>query len=147
MDLSNHCQFIGNLAKDPETRNLDGGNTVTQFTIATNSVYKNKQGEKTQDTQFHRIVAWGKLAEMVDKYFTKGMRVAVAGKLTHRSYESNGVTKYITEVVMSDFTFLGSSDNKGSGQGGQKRQTANTAAGEFATADKAPTEDPDDLPF
>ncbi len=147
MDLSNHCQFIGNLTKDPDVRNLDNGTTVAQFTVATNATYKNKNGEKVQDTQFHRIVAFGKIADVVSKYFTKGMRVALAGKLTHRSYQDNqGVTKYITEVVMSEFTFLGSSE-KQSNQGGQQRQTVNTPAGDFPAADSGNSDDPDDLPF
>ncbi len=81
---------------------------MAKFTIATNENYKNDKGEKVTDTQWHNVVAWGKTAEFVEKYLSKGKEVALEGKLTHRSYEDkNGDKKYFTEVVADEFLLLG----------------------------------------
>ena len=107
--LRNKVQLIGNLGKDPEITNLDGGKKLAKFTIATNETYKNQKGEKVTDTQWHNIVAWGKTAEIIENYVTKGKEVAVEGKLTSRSYDDKeGVKRYITEVVCNELVMLGS---------------------------------------
>ena len=107
--LRNKVQLIGNLGKDPEITNLDGGKKLAKFTIATNETYKNQKGEKVTDTQWHNIVAWGKTAEIIENYVTKGKEVAVEGKLTSRSYDDKeGVKRYITEVVCNERVMLGS---------------------------------------
>jgi len=98
--LRNKVQLIGNLGKDPEIINLESGKTLAKFAIATNESYKNSKGEKVTDTQWHNIVAWGKTAEIVEKYVGKGKEVAIEGKLTTRSWEDkDGIKRYITEVV------------------------------------------------
>ena len=107
--LRNKVQLIGNLGKDPEIVNLDGGKKLAKFSIATNETYKNQKGEKVTDNQWHNIVAWGKTAEIIESYVTKGKEVAIEGKLTSRSYDDKeGVKRYITEVVCNELVMLGS---------------------------------------
>lgn len=107
--LRNKVQLIGNLGNDPEIVNLDGGRKLAKFSIATNETYKNQKGEKVTDTQWHNIVAWGKTAEIIETYVTKGKEVAIEGKLTSRSYDDKeGNKKYITEVVCNELVMLGS---------------------------------------
>ncbi|MGB1042956.1 MAG: single-stranded DNA-binding protein [Tenacibaculum sp.] len=107
--LRNKVQLIGNLGKNPEIITLDSGKKLAKFSIATNESYKNAQGEKITDTQWHNVVAWNKTAEIIEKYLEKGSEVAIEGKLTSRSYEtSEGEKRYITEVVCSELLMLGS---------------------------------------
>ena len=106
--LRNKVQLIGNLGNDPEIINLESGKTLAKFSIATNESYKNAKGEKITDTQWHNIVAWGKTAEIIEKYVSKGKEVAVEGKLTSRSYETKeGEKRYVTEVVCNELLMLG----------------------------------------
>ncbi|MFK5890109.1 MAG: single-stranded DNA-binding protein [Flavobacteriaceae bacterium] len=107
--LRNKVQLIGNLGNAPEIITLDSGKKLAKFSIATNDTYKNAQGEKVQDTQWHNIVAWNKTAEIVEKYLDKGKEVAIEGKLTTRSYDDkDGNKRYITEVVCNELLMLGS---------------------------------------
>jgi single-strand DNA-binding protein len=100
--------LIGNLGQDPEIVNMDNGNKLAKFSIATSESYKNAQGEKVEDVQWHNIVAWGKTAEIVENYLAKGKQVAVEGKLTHRTYETAaGERRYITEVRCNELLMLG----------------------------------------
>ena len=106
--LRNKVQLIGNLGNDPEIINLESGKTLAKFSIATNESYKNANGEKVTDTQWHNVVAWGKIAQIVEKYVTKGKEVAIEGKLTSRSYETKeGEKRYVTEVVCNELLLLG----------------------------------------
>ena len=106
--LRNKVQLIGNLGNDPEIINLESGKTLAKFSIATNESYKNAQGEKVTDTQWHNIVAWGKTAQIVEKFVTKGKEVAIEGKLTTRAWEDkDGVKRYTTEVVCNELLMLG----------------------------------------
>lgn len=106
--LRNRVQLIGNVGNDPEVKTFDGGKKVANLTIATNESYRNEKGEKVEQTEWHRVVAWGKTAEIIEKYVSKGKEIAVDGKLTHRSYDDkNGEKRYITEVVVSEITLLG----------------------------------------
>jgi len=106
--LRNKVQLIGNLGNDPEIITLESGKKLAKFSIATNENYKNGQGEKVTDTQWHNIVAWGKTADIVEKYVTKGKEVAIEGKLTSRSYDTKeGEKRYITEVVCNELLLLG----------------------------------------
>lgn len=106
--MKNTVQLIGNVGNDPEIKNFDGGRKLANLTIATNDSYKNDKGEKVEQTEWHKVVAWGKTAEIIEKYVTKGLQIAVEGKLTHRSYEDkNGEKKYITEVVLNEVLLLG----------------------------------------
>ena len=106
--LKNKVQLIGNLGQDPEIVNMDNGSKLANFSIATSESYKNAQGEKVEDVQWHNVVAWGKTAEIVENYLAKGKQVAVEGKLTHRSYETKeGEKRYITEVRCNELLMLG----------------------------------------
>lgn len=106
--LRNKVQLIGNLGNDPEIINLESGKTLAKFSIATNESYKSAEGEKVTDTQWHNIVAWGKTAQIIEKYVGKGKEVAIEGKLTTRSWEDkDGIKRYTTEVVCSELLMLG----------------------------------------
>jgi len=107
--LRNKVQLIGNLGNAPEIITLDSGKKLAKFSIATNDTYKNAQGEKVQDTQWHNVIAWNKTAEIVEKYLEKGKEVAIEGKLTTRSYDDkDGNKRYVTEVVCNELLMLGS---------------------------------------
>jgi single-strand DNA-binding protein len=106
--LRNRVQLIGNLGNDPEIISLDSGRKLAKFSIATNESYKNQEGERVTDTQWHNVVAWGKTAEIIETYVTKGKEVAIEGKLSHRSYDdTNGNKRYATEVVCTELLMLG----------------------------------------
>lgn len=106
--LRNKVQLIGNLGQDPEIVTLESGSKLAKFSVATNEVYRNSKGEKITDTQWHNVVAWGKTAEIVESYLTKGNEVAVEGKLIHRSYETKeGEKRYVTEVKCNELLMLG----------------------------------------
>ena len=105
-NLRNSVQLIGHLGKDPEVKIFGKSKKVT-FSIATSDSYKNQKGEKVEDTQWHNIVIWGKLAGVAEKYLKKGKEVAIEGKLIHRAYESAGEKKYFTEINVNDLLMLG----------------------------------------
>lgn len=106
--LRNRVQLIGHLGKDPEVKDLADGKKVARFSIATNSEYRNGEGEQVRETQWHNLVAWDKRAEILEKYVTKGQEICVEGKLTSRTYEGkDGSKKYFTEIVVQDFLLLG----------------------------------------
>lgn len=111
--IRNKVQLIGNVGNAPEVRNLENGKIVASFSIATNEFFKNSQGEKVQNTQWHNIVAWGKTAEIVEQYVGKGKEIAIEGKLTSRSYETTeGEKKYVTEIVANEILLLGNAGSK-----------------------------------
>ena len=106
--LRNKVQLIGNLGNNPEIITLESGKKLAKFSIATNETYKNAQGEKVTNTEWHNLVAWGKTAEIVEKYLEKGKEIAVEGKLTSRTYDDkDGNKRYITEVVVAELLLLG----------------------------------------
>lgn len=105
--MKNRVQLIGNVGNDPEIKVFEGDRKMATITLATNDHYKNEKGERVEQTEWHRVTAWGKTAEIVEKYVTKGKEIAVEGKLTHRSYDDkNGEKRYITEVVVSEILFF-----------------------------------------
>ncbi len=105
--LKNKVQLIGNLGNDPEIITMENGNKLAKFSIATNETYKNNEGEKVTDTQWHNVVAWGKIAEIVENFLSKGKEVIIEGKLTSRSYETKeGEKRYITEVRCNELLML-----------------------------------------
>lgn len=105
--LKNKVNLIGNLGFDPEVREIAKGRKVARLSVATNDSYRNANGERVTDTQWHTVVAWGRTAEMVERLLRKGAPVALEGRLVHRSYETkDGSKRYVTEVVMSDFQVL-----------------------------------------
>jgi single-strand DNA-binding protein len=106
--LRNKVQLIGNVGNDPEIKSFDGGKKLAKLAIATNESFKNEKGEKVDDTQWHNVIAWGRTADLIEKYVTKGKEIGIEGKLTHRSYEDkNGEKRYITEIVANEVMLLG----------------------------------------
>ncbi|MDN3675506.1 single-stranded DNA-binding protein [Flavobacterium branchiarum] len=107
--LRNKVQLVGNVGNDPEVREFEGGKKLVNLVIATNDRFTNDKGEKVEQTEWHRLVAWGKTAEIIERYVVKGKEVAIEGKLTHRSYDDkNGEKRFITEVVITELLLLGS---------------------------------------
>lgn len=99
--------LYGNLTSDPEVKPTKTGRSLSAFSIATNRDWKNKEGEIISETDFHKVVAFGKLGEIVGTYLKKGQPVLICGRLRNRSYISKeGSKRYITEVVLDDFNFL-----------------------------------------
>ncbi|WP_420580121.1 single-stranded DNA-binding protein [Reichenbachiella sp.] len=144
----NKVILLGNLGKDPEVRHLENGRAVANFSIATSETYKNKQGEKVTNTEWHNVVLWTPLAEIAEKYLNKGNQVYIEGKLTSRSYEDKeGVTKYITEVVGREMTLLGGPSRS---EGGAPAASAENSSNSDTSSASAPVEESneiDDLPF
>ena len=107
--LKNKVQLIGNVGNEPEITNLESGKKVARFSLATNENYKNDKGEKVQTTDWHTVVAWGKTAEIVEKYAGKGKEIGVSGKLRTRTYTTDeGSQRYVTEVEAREILLLGS---------------------------------------
>lgn len=158
----NLVQLIGNLTRDPEMRYTTGGSPVVTFGLATNKSWKDDAGELKELTEFHNIVAWGKLAEICQQLLAKGMKIYVQGSLTTRSWtdEASGVMKYRTEVRVDDMILLDSKGRQGIGNDGAPAAEAQHAPFEddapkkkVAKKNSEPEEesnsDPlaDDLPF
>jgi single-strand DNA-binding protein len=98
--LKNNVQLSGNVGKAPEIKMLSTGKKLAKFSIATRETYTNHKGEKVTDTQWHNIVAWGKMADVVEQQVPKGKEIEIEGKLSSRCYEDKqGIKKYITEIV------------------------------------------------
>jgi len=107
--LRNRVQLIGRLGQDPEVKTLESGKKVTNFTMATNETFKGVDGNKTEETTWHNIVAWNGLAEISSKYLKKGKEVCIEGRISYRTYtDKNGVPKSVTEIVASDLVLLSS---------------------------------------
>jgi single-strand DNA-binding protein len=150
----NKVMLVGRLGKEPEVRNLDNGAIVANFSIATSESYKDKTtGDKKEITEWHNIVIWGKLAEIVQRYVHKGDLIFVEGKLRTRSWEKDGVTRYTTEILGDNMTMLGSKGGAGGGSSsemGGSRETGGSRSGERASTESysAPADNStDDLPF
>jgi single-strand DNA-binding protein len=106
--LRNKVQLIGHLGMEPEIKTFDKDKKLVRLSIATNEIYYNNKGERVEDTQWHNIVMWGKLADTAQKYFKKGQEVAIEGKLVNRSWETeSGEKRYTTEIVVNEFVMLG----------------------------------------
>jgi single-strand DNA-binding protein len=106
--LRNKVQLIGNLGQTPEIISFENGNKLAKLSIATNESYKNAQGEKVEAVQWHNAIAWGKQADIIEKYLDKGQEVAIEGKLVSRSYETkDGEKRSTTEIQINEFLMLG----------------------------------------
>ncbi len=107
-NLRNRVQLIGHVGNDPEIKTFEGGRKLATITLATNDQYKNAQGEKVEQTEWHRLTAWGATADLIEKLITKGKEIAIDGKLMHRTYDDkNGEKRFITEVSINEFMLLG----------------------------------------
>jgi single-strand DNA-binding protein len=112
----NKVTLLGRLGKDPETRMTPQGQLVASLTIATSETWS-KDGKKEERTEWHRVVLWGKLAELADKYLRKGKRVYIEGKLQTTSWESEGQKRYKTEIVAREMTFIDSAETQSNNNG------------------------------
>ena len=139
----NKVILLGNLGKDPDLRYTPSGKAVATFSLATSERWTSQDGQKQESTTWHNIVAWGKQAETMKEYLSKGREVYLEGRIVNRSYDDKeGNKKYISEVVVQQFSFIGSKGSSGNGGG-------ETAAAESAepAADTASSQTDDDLPF
>lgn len=122
----NKAVLIGNLTRDPELRTLPSGQNVANFSIATNRYWRDKDGNRKEDTQFHNIVAFGRLADLASKYLAKGSMVMIEGRIQNRSYDDkSGQKRYISEIVAESMQ-LGPR-RSGAGPAGEPTQAASTA--------------------
>lgn len=105
--MVNKIILLGHLGKDPETRNFEGGNSVTTFSLATTENYKDRDGNRQKRTEWHNIVIWNKLGEIAATYLKKGALVYLEGRLSSRSYQTEeGTTRYVTDIVVSNMQMM-----------------------------------------
>lgn len=134
----NRVLLIGNLTRDPELRYTPGGMAVVSFGLATNRVWVTKQGEKKEDAQFHRIVAWNKLAELCSQLLSKGRRIYVEGRIQYREIvDVNNLRKQVCEIIIDDMIIL---DNKNLG-GGNNYSGNNGGQANLGQSDNVPESD------
>ncbi len=139
----NKVILIGNLGADPEVRYTPSGAAVTSFNIATNESWTNKEGKKEERTEWHKIVAWNKLAELCGEYLSKGRPVYVEGRLQTREWnDKEGIKRYTTEIVAQTIQFLGSPGERSS-----KPSAARATGTGPVIEEAAPVEVDDDIPF
>jgi single-strand DNA-binding protein len=142
----NKVILVGNLGKDPEVMTFDNGVKKASFSLATSESYKNKEGQRVDQTEWHNIILWRGLADVAERYLKKGNQVYIEGKIKTRSYEQDGQKKYITEIYGDNMTMLGRREEGNSGayqnqgQGQPATQPQTPADPEMDTPD-------DDLPF
>jgi single-strand DNA-binding protein len=106
--LKNKVQLIGNLGNAPEVKNTESGKKLARFSMATNETYRGRTGEKITETTWHNVVAWGKVADIAEKFLTKGKEVAIEGKLINRSYtDKDGIKRYVTEIQVNEVLLIG----------------------------------------
>ena len=139
----NKVMLIGNLGRDPEFRHMEGGVMVARFPLATSEFYKNKEGQRVEQTEWHRVVLWRGLAEAAEKInLRKGQMVFIEGKIRTRSWEKEGVKKYETEIVADNMTMLTRRENSNGGHGSGEEHPIAPAQ------ESPPINTPDgDLPF
>lgn len=138
--MINKVILVGNLGRDPELRTTTSGQPVANFTMATSRKWKNRDGERQEDTEWHTIVCWGRQAEIAGQYLTKGKQIYVEGRIQTRSWDDrqSGEKKYRTEIICDNFQMLGRRDEGGGGGGGGYDRQAPPAG---------PSGGDDDIPF
>lgn len=144
--MVNKVILLGNLGRDPEVRSTPSGRQVANFTLATNRKWTNREtGERQEETEWHRIVVWGRQAEVAGQYLRRGKQIYLEGRLQTRSWEDrqSGEKRYTTEIICESFQMLGSRD--GGGGGGGFSEPPHPA--ETADSYSPPPEEDDDIPF
>ncbi|NOY88974.1 MAG: single-stranded DNA-binding protein [FCB group bacterium] len=140
----NKAILIGNLGKDPELRYTPSGKAVATFSLATTERWTGQDGQKNETTTWHNIVAWGKQAEVIKEYLSKGRQVYIEGRIVNRSYDDkDGNKRYISEVVVQNFQFLG---NRGA-TSTETEQLPPSESSAPSTPSSSKDESDDDLPF
>ncbi len=151
--MFNQATVIGNLGRDPETRYTGNGDAVCNISVATSESWKNKEGEKVEKTEWHRIVVFGKLAEICGQYLKKGKTVMFQGRLQTKSYEKDGVKHYTTEIVADTMKMLGGGDRSEGGGETTSSRPANSGGRVSKPAAAKPAQKSldddldDDIPF
>ena len=158
--MINKVILLGNLGKDPEIRSTQGGQQVANFTIATNRRWRDRDGNRQEQTEWHYIVAWGRQAEIAGQYLTRGSKIYLEGRLQTRSWEdrNSGEKRYRTEVVCENFQMLGGRGDGGKGGGGDRQGAGSEGyggnghsqggyGGPGGVTEYGPTPDDDDIPF
>ncbi len=147
----NKVILVGNVGKDPVVQYVREDVPVARFTLATNETYKDRDGNKKTTTEWHNITVWRGLAKVVEQYVKKGNQLYIEGKLTTRSYEKDGQTRYFTEVVANNMEMLDrASDSSGSYNNQEAQQNSNNTAStppEIDTNEAQSYDETDDLPF
>jgi single-strand DNA-binding protein len=143
----NKVILVGRLGKDPDVRHLESGAAVANFPIATSETYKDKNGNKVEQTEWHNIVLWRGLAEIAEKYLQKGKLIYIEGKLRTRSWEKEGVTRYTTEVVGDQMTMLDTKGSDGQSSGGSNDYQSNNQQAPAQSQTPDTNSEMDDLPF
>lgn len=147
----NEVTIAGNLTRDPEMKALPSGMAITTFSVATNRVWNDKDGKRQEAVEYHNIISFGKTAETIAKYFSKGKPIYVRGRLQTRSWEKDGVKRYTTEIVLESFQFNGGDDKPKTQATSRQDDPAShtTAAGGHPHLPDYPEEDinPEDIPF
>lgn len=146
--MVNKVILIGNVGADPEVRYLDGGVAVANLRLATTESYKNKNGEKVDQTEWHSIVIWRGLAEVVEKYVKKGMRLYIEGRIRTRSWDDqNGVKRYTTEIYADNMQMLSNRQDSGDSGRNYENPASSAPATSGAPSGISTPDDNDDLPF
>lgn len=145
----NKAMIYGNLTRDPEKRALPSGQSVVSFAVATNRTYTDKEGKKQEQTEYHDVVAFGKLADVMGQWLKKGRPVYIEGRMQTRSWEQDGVKRYRTEIVADTFQFGADGGVRGDSQGGSTPTPEREAPTQKGNAPDYPEEDinPEDIPF
>ncbi len=141
----NKVFLIGRLGQDPRVNHLDNGNTVASFSLATSESYTDKNGEKKESTEWHNVVIWGRLAEVVEQYVFKGMQLYIEGKLKTRNYEKDGQRHYVTEIFANNMQMLGGKKEQTAAENYHDATYAKDKANTYSNSDFEPQQD--DLPF
>lgn len=153
----NKAILVGTVGNDPEVKYIKEDLPVAKFSLATNETYRDKSGEKVTTTEWHNIVVWRGLAKVVEQYVKKGSQLYIEGKITHRTYEKDGQTKYFTEILVNTLQLLGKPNSSGTNQQGgtsskpadiENTSVENEATVPFDNNIEIPVpEESDDLPF
>lgn len=145
----NKVIIVGRLGTDPEVKSVGQGSTVARFNVATSENWVDKSGQKQERTEWHRIVVWGKLAEICGKHLSKGRQIYVEGRLQTRNWEDQqGQKRYTTEIVANTVQFLGSAGERSAGNGYQNNNNNSQEAGDFQDFGPEPSFDSnDEIPF
>ncbi len=142
--MLNKVLLIGNLGRDPEMRSLPSGQPVANFSLATTRKWKDRDGNRQEQTEWHNIVVFGKQAEIAGQYLTKGKQVYIEGRLQTRNWEKDGVKHYRTEVICDNFQMLGGGRGQGADAGAGAAPSAPEGEGGFGGGGAA---EDDDIPF
>ncbi len=135
----NKVILVGNLGKDPEIKHFESGKSKTTVSLATTETYKNKMGERVTNTEWHNVIFWSPLSDIVHQYLKKGSKLYVEGKITNRSYEDKeGNTRYITEVVGRDMVMLDSKNTRQDSDNLSNEESPTLVSGEIGGENELP---------